>query len=68
VPDLAAWLRAAQSRIRETALLMVGLPDYRRYVAHRLAHHPGSPVMTEAEFVRDRMGRRYEGAGSGRCC
>ena len=62
------WVRTAWSRVRETARLMVGLPDYRRYVAHRRARHPGAPVMTEAEFVRERMARRYEGNGPGRCC
>jgi uncharacterized short protein YbdD (DUF466 family) len=55
-------------RLRETAHLMVGLPDYRRYVEHRLSQHPDSPVMTEAEFVRERMARRYEGNSPGRCC
>jgi uncharacterized short protein YbdD (DUF466 family) len=52
----------------ETLHLMVGLPDYRRYVAHRLARHPGEAVMTEAEFVRERTQRRYEGGGFCRCC
>lgn len=59
------WARAA-----ETARLMVGVPDYPRYVAHRRARHPGEPVMTEAEFHRDRLARRY-GGGPGsppRCC
>ena len=54
--------------MRETANLMVGLPDYQRYVAHRLARHPGLAVMTRAEFARDRMRRRYESGAAGRCC
>jgi uncharacterized short protein YbdD (DUF466 family) len=54
-------------RLAETANLMVGLPDYRNYVAHRLARHPGSAVMTRGEFTRERMRRRFEG-GAGRCC
>jgi len=41
-------------RVRETANLMVGLPDYE--------------VMSRAEFVAERTTRRYEGGGSGRCC
>lgn len=70
VPDAGfpAWLRTAWSRARETAHLMVGLPDYRRYVEHRLARHPELPIMTEAEFVRERTTRRYDGNGPGRCC
>ena len=54
--------------LRETANLMVGLPDYQRYVAHRAARHPGLAVMTRAEFALDRMRRRYETGTGGRCC
>ena len=55
-------------RIRETGNLMVGLPDYDRYVAHNRTRHPDRPVMSRAEFVTERTTRRYEGGGSGRCC
>ncbi len=57
-------------RLAEGARLMVGVPDYDRYVAHRTAHHPDEPVMTLKEFHRDRIARRY-GTGPGappRCC
>ncbi len=47
---------------------MVGLPDYQNYVRHVAARHPGRKAMTEAEFVRERTARRYEGKGAGRCC
>lgn len=55
-------------RFRETAHLMVGQPDYRRYVAHVEAHHPDRAPMTHTEFVRAAMERRYGGKGTGRCC
>lgn len=55
-------------RVAETAHLMVGLPDYQRYVAHVAARHPGKRAMTRAEFVAERTARRFEGRGSGRCC
>jgi uncharacterized short protein YbdD (DUF466 family) len=48
------WRRAVQ-----TARLMVGVPDYERYVAHRQAHHPAEPVMSYAEFFRERQQARY---------
>jgi uncharacterized short protein YbdD (DUF466 family) len=64
MPDFPAWLR----RIRETAHLMVGLPDYRRYVEHRRANHPGEAVMNRSEFVLERLNRRFGGKGVGRCC
>ncbi|KTT72193.1 YbdD/YjiX family protein [Sphingomonas endophytica] len=59
------WRKAAQ-----TARLMVGVPDYDAYVAHRAAHHAGEPVLSRAAFHRDRIERRY-GVGKGsppRCC
>ena len=62
--ELALWWR----RVRETAHLMVGLPDYNNYVMHLQTRHPGKPVMTKAEFVAERTARRYEGKGAGRCC
>jgi uncharacterized short protein YbdD (DUF466 family) len=59
------WEGAARA-----ARLMVGVPDYDAYVEHRRAAHPGEPVMTRAEFHRNRMERRF-GVGPGgisRCC
>jgi len=59
------WRRAVQ-----TARLMVGIPDYDTYVAHRRAHHPGEAVMSYTEFFRERQKARY-GCEEGRirgCC
>ena len=50
----SAWRRAVQ-----TARLMVGVPDYPTYVAHRRQHHPGQPIMSYAEFFRERQQARY---------
>ncbi len=60
-----AWKQAVRA-----ARLMVGVPDYDAYVAHRRAVHPGEPVMTLAEFHRDRVNRRYGGGADRvmRCC
>jgi len=65
---LREGLKLLWRRVRETASLMIGLPDYERYAAHVRAHHPGRPVMNRAEFVAERTARRYEGRGAGRCC
>lgn len=43
----------------QTARLMVGVPDYRTYVAHRETNHPGKPIMTYEEFFRERQTARY---------
>ena len=61
-------LRLFWRRLRETGNLMVGLPDYERYVAHNRTRHPDRPVMSRAEFVAERTTRRYECGGAGRCC
>ena len=56
-------------RVRETAHLMVGLPDYDRYVAHIQSHHPDATVMTRAQFVDERTTKRFGGGnGMSRCC
>jgi uncharacterized short protein YbdD (DUF466 family) len=43
----------------KTARLMVGIPDYDTYVAHREANHPDQPIMTPTEFYRERQEARY---------
>jgi len=53
-----------------TARLMVGIPDYETYVAHRKQFHPQEPIMTYEEFFRERQDARYA-FGKGRfkgCC
>lgn len=63
-------LKLLWRRFVQTARLMVGVPDYDTYVAHRKAQHPGEPVMSYTEFFRERQNARYS-YGSGRfrgCC
>ncbi len=62
-------LKFARS-LAKTARLMVGVPDYDAYVAHRRSRHPGEPIMSYEDFFRERQATRY-GEGSGkinRCC
>ena len=55
--------------VRQAARLMVGVPDYETYAAHRRAAHPGEPVMSRAEFFAERTERRFGGGGGiSRCC
>ena len=63
-------LREALTQAAQTARLMVGVPDYDAYAAHRRAEHPNEPVMTRAEFHRERTERRFGGGPDriGRCC
>jgi uncharacterized short protein YbdD (DUF466 family) len=53
-----------------TARLMVGIPDYDTYVAHRRANHPDQAIMTYEEFFVERQEARYS-VSKGRlrgCC
>lgn len=62
-------LLALKRRAGQTALLMVGVPDYDTYVAHVRATHPDRAPMTREAFIRDRQVARYGGANrTGRCC
>ena len=77
MPDLqdlfdrsASTARTAAAWTARTARLMVGVPDYDTYVAHRRASHPDEPFMTYVEFFRERQQARYA-VGKGRfrgCC
>jgi uncharacterized short protein YbdD (DUF466 family) len=52
-------LRTAWSWAVKAARLMIGVPDYDTYVAHRRAQHPDEPIMSYAEFFRERQNARY---------
>ena len=63
-------LRMVRIAFAKTARLMIGVPDYEAYVAHRRQVHPGEPVMTYEEFFRERQASRYgeNGGKISRCC
>lgn len=62
-------LKAIKQRFLEAARLMVGIPDYDAYVAHRYVQHPDQPIMSYEEFFRNRQAARYgEGTGNIKCC
>jgi uncharacterized short protein YbdD (DUF466 family) len=77
VPDLQELFDRSVSAMRatsywstRTARLMIGVPDYETYVAHRRTNHPNQPIMTYVEFFRERQQARYS-IGKGRfrgCC
>jgi len=52
-------LRTAYKWAARAARLMVGVPDYETYVAHRRTAHPGEPIMTYEEFYENRLKARY---------
>lgn len=54
--------------MRRIARAMLGLGDYEAYCRHMADHHAGAPIMTRAQFFRNRQDARYGGAGTGKCC
>jgi len=68
--DATLTLSALGKGLIKTARLMVGVPDYEAYVAHRKAAHPSEPVMSFEEFFRERQQSRYgtNGGKISRCC
>jgi uncharacterized short protein YbdD (DUF466 family) len=56
--------------VTKSARLMIGVPDYDAYVAHRNRVHPGEPVMSYEQFFRERQASRYgeNGGKISRCC
>jgi uncharacterized short protein YbdD (DUF466 family) len=65
-PELSRFGR----RLKETANLMIGIPDYDTYAEHHRRTHPDQPLMSKTEFFRTMQARRYaDGSGRGlRCC
>jgi uncharacterized short protein YbdD (DUF466 family) len=60
-----------RNRLRQVARalrLMLGLPDYEVYCAHRRRHHPDAAPMDRGAFVRMCQERRFGGSGPTRCC
>jgi uncharacterized short protein YbdD (DUF466 family) len=57
-------------RVRQTASLMCGQPDYDTYLAHNARLHPDETPMSRTEFFRNREDKRFGvGNNSGfRCC
>lgn len=47
--------------------MMLGAPDYERYIAHVRNAHPGCTPVTRAQFEQERLSARYMRPGS-RCC
>ncbi|MCP3776465.1 YbdD/YjiX family protein [Paenibacillus sp. MZ04-78.2] len=50
--------------------LLVGVPNYERYVEHRKECHPGEPIQTREAFFREAQEARYNAKGGkvSRCC
>jgi uncharacterized short protein YbdD (DUF466 family) len=67
--DLGSEARRLGHLVSQAASLMVGVPDYETFVAHRQRMHPDEPVPSREAFFRERQESRYGGKGRVfRCC
>lgn len=71
--SLFEGIRAIRRWSSHAAMMMIGVPSYDTYLAHMAENHPGKPVMTYAEFFRNRQDARYgagnkDGTRGFRCC
>ncbi|HEY0529431.1 MAG TPA: YbdD/YjiX family protein [Gemmatimonadaceae bacterium] len=55
------------SRSASALRSILGVPDYRGYLAHMRSAHPGDRVMSETEFNHACTSDRYNRPGT-RCC
>ena len=69
-PSLSERFAALTKCVCQGARLMVGVPDYDTYAEHMRRLHPDKPLMTYAEFFRERQSARYGGGARAgfRCC
>jgi uncharacterized short protein YbdD (DUF466 family) len=68
VNECVACARAAASQLRQGWLRAIGAPDYRAYLSHQAARHPGTAPLSERDYVNLFIERRYNRRGAGRCC
>ena len=65
---LTKW-RSHAAGLRRAWLRILGAPDYQAYLAHQREHHPDTPPLSERDYVRWFIDRRYNKPGGGcRCC
>jgi uncharacterized short protein YbdD (DUF466 family) len=55
------------ARVTAVVRRIIGAPDYSAYVKHMSVHHPECVLLSETEFLDERLTARYSTPGS-RCC
>lgn len=66
-PDRLQALADKVVQLRRALRQVIGVPDYEVYLARHKVIHPDVPPMSEAEFFRFAIDRRYGKPGI-RCC
>jgi uncharacterized short protein YbdD (DUF466 family) len=68
VEECFACARDAATQLRQAWLMVIGAPDYKAYLIHHAACHPGTAPMGERDYVNIFIERRFNGRSAGRCC
>ena len=68
VEEYLACARDAATALRQGWLRVIGAPDYKAYLIHHAARHPGTAPMGESDYVNMFIERRFNGPSAGRCC
>jgi len=68
VEECFTCARDAATQLRQGWLRVIGAPDYKAYLIHLAARHPGTAPMSEREFIDMFIERRFGGRSAGRCC
>ena len=68
VEECFACARDAVTQLRQGWLKAIGAPDYKAYLIHHAARHPGTAPMGERDYVNMFIERRFNGLSAGRCC
>ena len=70
-PNARCWHGSSVPRVLRSFLgavrQVVGAPDYRRYLEHHAASHPGHAPLSPREYYADFVSQRF-GSGPSRCC
>ena len=68
IEECFACARDAATQLRQGWLRAIGAPDYRAYLIHHAARHPGSAPLDERDYVDMFIERRFNRPSAGRCC
>ena len=60
VEECLACARDVATQLRQGWLRVIGAPDYKAYLIHHAARHPGTAPMAEREYVNMFIGRRFD--------
>lgn len=68
VDECVACAKTAVTKLRHGWLRAIGAPDYRAYLAHHARRHAGVEPLSERDYVKLFIERRFNRPGAGRCC